>query len=82
VVFHDPHGHLYATLPVADFLPAWQAKGIGYIDAPYVMRTGFVREREVAPEQALRDAFPGALRWLAGRADLPVPPGTPARTRR
>ena len=29
VVFHDPHGHPYATLPVTDFLAAWEAKAVG-----------------------------------------------------
>ncbi|MFH8612193.1 hypothetical protein ACH4D5_32395 [Streptomyces sp. NPDC018029] len=76
VLFHDPHGHPYATLPVADFLAAWEAKTIDYTDAPYVMRTGFVRERQVTPEEALRRSLPDARRWLAGRDDLPVPPGT------
>lgn len=76
VVFHDPHGHPYATLPVADFLTAWEAKSIYYVDAPYVMRAGFVRERRVTPEEALRRSLPDAQRWLAGRGDLPVPAGT------
>lgn len=76
VLFHDPHGHPYATLPVADFLAAWEAKTIDYTAAPYVMRTGFVRERQVTPEEALRRSLPDARRWLAGRDDLPVPPGT------
>ncbi|MFJ1560929.1 cysteine peptidase family C39 domain-containing protein [Streptomyces mirabilis] len=76
VVFHDPHGHPYATLPVADFLAAWEAKAIGYVDAPYVMRAGFARERQVTPEEALRRSLPDAQRWLAGRGDRPVPPGT------
>ncbi|MEV0253658.1 hypothetical protein AB0H82_05190 [Streptomyces sp. NPDC050732] len=76
VVFHDPHGHPYATLPMPDFLAAWEAKTVYYVDAPYVMRAGFVRERQVAPEEALRRSLPDAGRWLAGRDDLPVPPGT------
>lgn len=78
VVFHDPHAHPYATLPVADFLVAWEAKTVGYADAPYVMRAGFVSvpERPLAPLEALRASLPGAMRWLAGRDDRPVPPGT------
>ncbi|MBK3594357.1 MULTISPECIES: hypothetical protein [Streptomyces] len=76
VVFHDPHGHPYATLPVADFLAAWEAKAIGYADAPYVMRAGFVRERQVTATDALRRSLPDAQRWLAGRADRSVPAGT------
>ncbi|MET9886449.1 hypothetical protein ABZZ20_25585 [Streptomyces sp. NPDC006430] len=76
VVFHDPHGHPHATLPVADFLAAWEAKAVGYVDAPYVMRAGLVQERTVTPQEALRQSLPDAERWLAGRDDRPVPPGT------
>ncbi|MFJ7155273.1 hypothetical protein ACIQUQ_10055 [Streptomyces sp. NPDC101118] len=76
VVFHDPHGHPYATLPVGDFLTAWEAKSVGYVDEPYVMRAGFVREREVTAGEALLRSLPGAGAWLAGRTGLPVPPGT------
>ncbi|MFK4070809.1 hypothetical protein [Streptomyces sp. NPDC029674] len=76
VLFHDPHGHPYATLPLPDFLAAWEAETVEYADAPYVLRTGFVRERRVAPEEALRRSLPDARRWLAGRDDRPVPPGT------
>ncbi|MYS38731.1 hypothetical protein K388_01168 [Streptomyces sp. KhCrAH-43] len=76
VVFHDPHGHPYATLPVADFVAAWEARTVGYTDAPYVMRAGFVQERHVTPEEALRRSLPEARRWLAGDGDRPVPPGT------
>ncbi|MEV7190193.1 hypothetical protein AB0N81_00110 [Streptomyces sp. NPDC093510] len=76
VVFHDPHGHPYATLPVADFLIAWEAKAVDYIDAPYVMRADFVQERQVTQEEALRRSLPDAERRLAGRGGRPVPPGT------
>ncbi|MFC5661856.1 hypothetical protein ACFP3U_02535 [Kitasatospora misakiensis] len=76
VELHDPHGHPYATLPTQAFLAAWEAKAIGYTDAPFVLRTGFVREHRITPADALRQSLPDAERWLAGRADLPVPPGT------
>ncbi|MFG3255684.1 hypothetical protein [Streptomyces sp. NPDC048172] len=76
VLLHDPHGHPYATLPTGDFLTAWQGSTVTYTDAPYVMRTDFVRVREVAAEEALRAVLPGAVAWLGGRADRPVPAGT------
>ena len=76
VLFHDPHAHPYATLPIADFLTAWEAKNVAYIDTPYVMRAEFVRQRAVTAEEALRQSLPDAARWLAGREDLPVPAGT------
>ncbi|WP_189823898.1 hypothetical protein [Streptomyces finlayi] len=76
VVFHDPHAHPFATLPVADFLVAWEAKAVGYADAPYVMRADFVREGPVTPQEALRASLPGAAQWLAGDGRRSVPPGT------
>ncbi|MFH8368442.1 hypothetical protein [Streptomyces sp. NPDC018031] len=76
VVFHDPHGHPYATLPVADFVAAWEGKGVDYLADRYVLRVGFVRERPVAAEEALRRSLPAAARWLAGPGGRPVPPGT------
>lgn len=76
VLFHDPHAHPYATLPIADFLAAWEAKCVAYVDTSYVMRAGFVLKRAATTEDALRRSLPDAARWLAGREDLPVPPGT------
>ncbi|WP_030158736.1 hypothetical protein [Streptomyces sp. NRRL S-244] len=76
VRLHDPHGHPYATLPTGAFLAAWEAESVSYTDAPYVLRTGFVRERLVDGAEALRRSLPGAVRWLAGRDDLPMPPGS------
>ncbi|MEV4171100.1 hypothetical protein [Nonomuraea sp. NPDC049709] len=76
VVLHDPHGHPCATLPTADFLAAWRADAVKYLDTSYVMRTGFVRARRTSVPRALRASLPAAVRWLAGRDDLPVPPGT------
>ncbi|MEU3051568.1 hypothetical protein ABZ705_34710 [Streptomyces sp. NPDC006984] len=76
VELHDPHGHPYATLPTHAFLAAWEARGISYIDAPFVLRNGFVRNRRVTPIDALRQSLPEAERWLAGRDDLPMPTGS------
>ncbi|GHJ44154.1 hypothetical protein Cs7R123_14960 [Catellatospora sp. TT07R-123] len=76
VEFHDPHGHPYATLPVADFLTAWRADTIGYRTQAYTMRSGFQQLRAVTAEAALRASLPAARAWLHGRTDLPVPPGT------
>ncbi|MFD7561218.1 hypothetical protein ACFV9E_42905 [Streptomyces sp. NPDC059835] len=76
IELHDPHGHPYATMPTQAFLAAWEAKTISYIDVPFVLRTDFVRRRQVTPPEALRQSLPGAERWLAGRDDLPMPPGS------
>jgi hypothetical protein len=74
--FHDPEGYPYATLPARDFLAAWRADTIAYKTTPYTMRSDFRRVREVTAEVALRAALPGAVAWLRGRDDRPVPPGT------
>ena len=74
--FHDPHGHPYATLPTRDFLAAWRADTIAYASTSYTMRHGFRRVRDVTAEAALRAALPGAVAWLRGHDDLPMPPGT------
>ncbi|AUG77164.1 hypothetical protein CFP65_2326 [Kitasatospora sp. MMS16-BH015] len=76
VELHDPHGHPYATMPTPAFLAAWEGKSVGYLDAPYVLRTGFTRVREVTVAEALRRSLPAAERWLAGRSELPMPPGS------
>ncbi|MGW6460833.1 hypothetical protein ACWF94_33725, partial [Streptomyces sp. NPDC055078] len=76
VLLHDPQGHPYATLPAAAFAASWRGESVAYCDTPFVMRTDFVREREVSQAEALRNALPGAVRWLAGRDELPVPSGT------
>jgi hypothetical protein len=76
VVFHDPQGYPYATLPAADFLAAWRADTIPYKTTSYTMRSDFRRVHDVTTEAALRAALPGAAAWLRGRADRPVPPGT------
>ncbi len=76
VRFHDPHGCPYATLPVEDFLAAWRAETIGYRTTSYTMRSDFRRARDVTIEAAVRAALPGAVAWLRGRDELPVPPDT------
>lgn len=76
VLLHDPHGHPYATMPLDAFTAAWAGDSVAYTAEPYVLRSGFVREREVGTEEALRASLPGAVRWLAGRQELRMPPGS------
>lgn len=66
VTVHDPHGHPYATLPVAAFVAAWRATTVPYPATPFTMRAGFHRVREVDAATALRDSLPAAVRWLHG----------------
>ncbi|MEU3598714.1 hypothetical protein ABZ714_08275 [Streptomyces sp. NPDC006798] len=76
VLLHDPQGHPYATLDAPALIEAWRAETVAYTDEPFVMRASFAGERAVTAERALRDGLPLAARWLGGRDDLPVPPGT------
>ena len=80
VTFHDPHGHPFATLPVADFLASWSANSFGYPAEPFTMRTEFRREYRVDPLQAMREALPSARRWLTG-ANSDSPSGAAAALR-
>lgn len=76
VLMHDPNSHPFATLPIADFVKAWRAEQIPWIDPPFVMRTDFVRVRDTDIDDALRASSPRAVRWLSDDCDGPVPPGT------
>lgn len=76
VLVHDPQGFPYATLPVADFLRAWRAERVSYAEEPFVSRTAFDRDRVVRHADALRGSLPGAVDWLSGRTDLPMPDGS------
>lgn len=75
VLLHDPHGHPYATLPVAQFLRAWRADTLSYGE-PYTLRTDFHRVAAVTEEEALRAGLAGATAWLEIDPARPVPPGT------
>ena len=41
IIMHDPQGHPYAALGIADFLLAWGAETIGYSRGRFPLRTGF-----------------------------------------
>ncbi|MBF6127614.1 hypothetical protein [Nocardia brasiliensis] len=69
VLLHDPQGHPFATLPAAEFLESWRGERVTYSDTPFVLRSDFVREREVPPLEALESAVPQAIRWTAGASD-------------
>jgi hypothetical protein len=72
VLFHDPHGYPFATLPVAAFIAAWAQNSFGYPAEPFTMRTGFRRVRSVDVHTALRRSLPAARRWLTPPADAPT----------
>ncbi|MER7504238.1 hypothetical protein AB0L05_22585 [Nonomuraea pusilla] len=76
VFVHDPQGYPYATLPAGAFARAWRGELIPYLRRPFRMRHGFTRNVRVGQEEALRRSLPAGVAWLAGRADVEVPPGT------
>lgn len=65
VVFHDPDGFPYATLPIQQFLEAWRADEITSVEGSYILRTGFERRHQVSVEDALRASLPYARDWLS-----------------
>ena len=78
LTLHDPHGHPFATLSVADFLEAWKCTKIAYAK-PYMMRTNFRQvEKNLSEEDIIRRALPEARKWLSMQgcpADY-MPPGS------
>ncbi|GAA1557563.1 hypothetical protein GCM10009827_093120 [Dactylosporangium maewongense] len=75
VLVHDPHGHPYAQVPVADFMAAWRAETVDYGE-PYTMRTGFTKVADVTDADAIRAVIPAAVEWLGARAGAGMPPGS------
>lgn len=75
VKMHDPEGHPFASLPLDDFMAAWQAETLDH-GQPYTMRTGFQRVREVAEEDIIRAAVPDAVRLLSMQCTQHLPNGT------
>ncbi|KAJ6443612.1 RADC family protein [Purpureocillium lavendulum] len=80
VEMHDPHGHPYVTLPVADFMAAWRAEKLGY-GKPFMMRTDFRQvERGLTDEDVIRRSLDNARRWLSMAGphldDVSMPPGS------
>jgi hypothetical protein len=76
VLMHDPQGHPYATMPTPEFMRAWRAEQMPWVDPPFVMRTRFSKTREVEADDAIRAVLPQAARWLSNDYDGPVPEGT------
>ncbi|KXF77832.1 hypothetical protein ATN84_09875 [Paramesorhizobium deserti] len=75
VQMHDPQGFPFASLPLKDFLTAWQAETLGYGE-PFTMRTDFRRVRKVSEEDAIRASLPNAIRWLSMGEPHHLSPGT------
>lgn len=65
VLFHDPDGFPFATLPIGAFAAAWNSELVECAD-PFTMRSGFRRVREIDVLGALRSSLSAARRWLAG----------------
>ncbi|MFC9970600.1 hypothetical protein ACFVH6_06815 [Spirillospora sp. NPDC127200] len=75
VISHDPQGYPFASLPLADFVKAWQADTIAFGE-PYAMRTNFKRIRNVGTGEAIAASIPDAVNWLRADLDHALPPGS------
>lgn len=75
VRMHDPEGHPFATLPLDDFMDAWQADSVDYGE-PFTMQTNFRQVREVDEEAVILASLPAASRWLSMTDPCHVPEGT------
>ncbi|WP_163513618.1 hypothetical protein [Fodinicola acaciae] len=64
VVFHDPHGCPYATLPAGAFAAAWRADSIDYTGKPFVMRTELEKTENVDLDTAFTEFVPAARKLL------------------
>jgi hypothetical protein len=65
VLFHDPDGFPFATLPIGAFAAAWNSQLVE-CTGPFTMRSDFRRVRQVDFLAALRNSLPAAQQWLAG----------------
>ncbi len=74
VVMHDPQGHPYAQLPLADFLAAWGSGTIAYAEGRFPLRTGFSAPVGTVADWA-RAVLPHALAWAEGRHAVGDAPG-------
>ncbi|TWA56980.1 hypothetical protein FB008_101510 [Sinorhizobium medicae] len=75
VQLHDPQVYPFATLPIGDFLTAWQAETIDY-GTPFTMRFGFRQMRVVDEDDEIRASLPAAIRWLSMQEPRHMPEGT------
>ncbi|MFG2026474.1 hypothetical protein [Streptomyces sp. NPDC048825] len=73
VLFHDPGGFPFATLPIDAFVAAWREQ-LPYCAGPFTMRSDFRRTEQVDVSTALRRSLPAALGWLTGQHSGPGRP--------
>ncbi|MEU9338508.1 hypothetical protein AB0D49_36060 [Streptomyces sp. NPDC048290] len=64
VVFHDPEGFPFATLPADIFAAAWDSRAVEFA-APFTLRSEFRRVRDVDVLDAVRNSLPAARIWLS-----------------
>ncbi|WP_232662888.1 hypothetical protein [Pseudonocardia sp. TRM90224] len=68
VVFHDPQGFPFATLPIDEFCAAWGSNSFDYPAEPFTMLSGFRRTRDVDVLDALAASLPQARDRLGNGA--------------
>ncbi|MXQ54676.1 hypothetical protein GSM42_13310 [Shimazuella sp. KC615] len=72
VLIHDPQGYPYVSLPLLDFLNAWQAETISY-GTSFTMRTDFIRVEEKSDVDIIKASIPAAIRWLSMNSEYNMP---------
>ncbi|MET8830923.1 hypothetical protein ABZX40_29245 [Streptomyces sp. NPDC004610] len=65
VVFHDPEGFPFATLPLPAFVAAWNSREVHFA-RPFTLRSEFRRVRHVDVLDAVRNSLQAARRWISG----------------
>lgn len=58
VRLHDPQGYPCVSLPVEEFLRAWQAERINYRQASYTMRSAFRKIKEISRAEMIARTLP------------------------
>lgn len=53
ILLHDPWKFPCASLPISEFLQAWQAERVGYLQAPYTFRANFRQVEQVSRQETI-----------------------------
>lgn len=53
IVLHDPWKFPCVSLPIADFMQAWRAERVGYLQAPYTFRTNFRKTEQISRQETI-----------------------------
>jgi hypothetical protein len=72
IMLHDPWKFPCVSLPIAEFMQAWRAERIGYLQAPYTFRAGFRQVEQVSREETIARTIGVAQANLRAEQNGPV----------